>query len=58
MVFDHINIDRKYLRKQRFKSLKLNKRELNLQPTLQTSTLDEILGGLGPWTNTSGGKYQ
>jgi len=48
MVFDHINIDRKYLRKQRFKSLKLNKRELNLQPTLQTSTLDEILGGLGP----------
>jgi hypothetical protein len=48
MVFDHINIDRKYLlkKKRRFNPLKM--KELNSQPTLQTSTLEEILGGLGP----------
>ena len=28
-----------------------------MQPKLQTSTFDEILGGLGPCTNTSGGRY-
>ena len=28
-----------------------------MQPTLHTSTLEDILGGFGPWTNTSGGRY-